>query len=386
MFKQLQPGAVIGIIGAGQLGKMLAQSAQKMGYKVAMYDPNPTSCGFNLAHWTRVADFNDRKELLKFVQAVDVVTYEFENINGELLEELESASYLPQGSKLLLNSQHRIREKEWLNAINIPTTAFRKVTSNSELKSAINELGLPAILKTSRFGYDGKGQIFIKNLDDLVQNKLEIEQLLANQSLILEAFCDFAFEASVIVARDIYDSVNVFPISINHHIHGVLFSSMVANNPSLISEEQTAEIHQLAEKIAREGQLIGVCGIEFFINKEGKILVNEIAPRPHNSGHYTIEGCNISQFDQHILAITGQPIIESRLFEPSLMINILGQHIGLLEAMRLECPQAIYHLYDKGEAKKQRKMGHITVTNTSYDKLKAFLDQSELLEKWRALY
>lgn len=386
MINQLQPGSSIGIIGAGQLGKMLAQSAQKMGYKVAMYDPNPTSCGFNLAHWTRVSDFNDRDELLTFVQSVDVVTYEFENINGELLEELENISYLPQGTKLLLNSQHRIREKEWLNQIKIPTTKYREIKTYVDIEQAVNQLSLPAILKTTRFGYDGKGQIFIKNLDDLQLNKETIEELLLDQTLILEAYCDFTFEASVIVARDVRDSVDVFPISVNQHINGVLFSSIVSGDTSQLSESQLIEIQEIAEKIAREGQLIGVCGIEFFINSAGEILVNEIAPRPHNSGHYTIEACNVSQFDQHILAITGQRIISSRLLEPALMVNILGQHLPLVEALKSEFPEAIYHIYDKGEAKKQRKMGHFTITNSNYKLLKEHLNQSESLEKWRALF
>lgn len=383
MFKNIQPGAVIGIIGAGQLGKMMAQSAQKMGYKVAMYDPNPSSCGFNVAHSTTVAAFDDRVPLLDFVKSVDVVTYEFENIDGELLKELENVSYLPQGTNLLLNSQHRIREKTWLNHINIPTTDFAEITTYKELLEASRQLGLPAILKTTRFGYDGKGQIVLKNLEDLELRKAEIEELLVNQALILEAFCDFDFEASVIVARDVFDTVKVFPMSRNQHIHGVLFSSLVGED---IPNDLSQKIKTIAETIARQGELIGVCGIEFFISSEGDVLVNEIAPRPHNSGHYTIESTNVSQFDQHVLAITGRPLIDIRLFEPSLMINILGQHLPLVEEMANEYPQAIYHIYDKGEAKKQRKMGHFTLTNGHFAELNSILDHSESLESWRNLY
>ncbi|MGO1932017.1 MAG: ATP-grasp domain-containing protein, partial [Ruoffia tabacinasalis] len=167
MTKVIQPGATIGIIGAGQLGKMLAQSAQKMGYKVAMYDPNPTSCGFAVAHSTTVADFTNREALLKFVQSVDVVTYEFENIDGDLLKELESESYLPQGTSLLLNSQDRIKEKDWLNQQGIPTTDFTEVNSWTDLTDAIKAINLPAFLKTTRFGYDGKGQVFLTDKSDL---------------------------------------------------------------------------------------------------------------------------------------------------------------------------------------------------------------------------
>lgn len=383
MVKYLHAGATIGIIGAGQLGKMLAQSAQKMGYKVAMYDPNPTSCGFNVAHSKTVADFDDRETLLNFVESVDVVTYEFENINGELLQELESASYLPQGTELLLNSQNRIKEKSWLNQIGIPTTDFLEIKSYSELEQATEKITLPAILKTTRFGYDGKGQILLKNKEDLSQKRDKIETLLSQQSLILEAFCDFEFEASVIVARDLYDNVKVFPISRNQHIHGVLFSSIVGDT---YSSELSDKVVKVAERIAHLGHLVGVCGIEFFITEAGDILVNEIAPRPHNSGHYSIEGSNVSQFDQHILAITGRSLVNIRLMEPSLMINILGQHMPLVDDISKEFSDAIYHIYDKGEAKNQRKMGHFTLTDPDYHTLNQILAKSETLESWRNLF
>lgn len=383
MVNKLKIGATIGIIGAGQLGKMLAQSAQKMGFKVAMFDPNPSSCGFNVSHSHTIAAFDDREKLLEFVKSVDVVTYEFENINGELLQELESVSYLPQGTDLLLNSQNRIKEKTWLNSHDILTADFVEIKEFSNLVEAAQKLTLPAILKTTRFGYDGKGQILLKDLSDLDLHKEEIEGLLSQQTLVLEAFCDFEFEASVMVSRDLYDTVNVFPISRNQHIHGVLYSSLVGVEYSNALKE---EIQTIAEKIAREGNLIGVCGIEFFITETGRVLVNEIAPRPHNSGHYTMEATNVSQYDQHILAITGRPLVQSRLMEPALMINILGQHLPLIDAVSKEYPDAIYHLYDKGEAKEQRKMGHFTITDPDYNKLDRILNQSETLEIWRNLF
>lgn len=383
MTKVIQPGAMIGIIGAGQLGKMLAQSAQKMGYKVAMYDPNPTSCGFAVAHSTTVADFTDREALLKFVQSVDVVTYEFENIDGDLLKELESESYLPQGTNLLLNSQDRIKEKNWLNQQVIPTTDFAEVNSWTDLTEAIKTINLPAIIKTTRFGYDGKGQVFLTDKSDLEAKQSDIEALLKEQTLILEAFCDFKYEVSVIVSQDLYGNIEIFPISQNQHINGVLYSSIVGAN---YSEDLTDQIYDIAEKIAKAGKLIGVCGIEFFITEDEEVFVNEIAPRPHNTGHYTIEATNVSQFDQHILGITGRSLINIRLFEPGLMINILGQHLPYVEKVSQQYPEAIYHIYDKGEAKKQRKMGHFTLTKPDYNQLETMLYQSTSLKAWQDLF
>lgn len=383
MTKVIQPGAMIGIIGAGQLGKMLAQSAQKMGYKVAMYDPNPTSCGFAVAHSTTVADFTDREALLKFVQSVDVVTYEFENIDGDLLKELESESYLPQGTNLLLNSQDRIKEKNWLNQQGIPTTDFAEVNSWTDLTEAIKTINLPAIIKTTRFGYDGKGQVFLTDKSDLEAKQSDIEALLKEQTLILEAFCDFKYEVSVIVSQDLYGNIEIFPISQNQHINGVLYSSIVGAN---YSEDLTDQIYDIAEKIAKAGKLIGVCGIEFFITEDEEVFVNEIAPRPHNTGHYTIEATNVSQFDQHILGITGRSLINIRLFEPGLMINILGQHLPYVEKVSQQYPEAIYHIYDKGEAKKQRKMGHFTLTKPDYNELETMLYQSTSLKAWQDLF
>ncbi|MGO4941553.1 5-(carboxyamino)imidazole ribonucleotide synthase [Ruoffia tabacinasalis] len=383
MTKVIQPGAMIGIIGAGQLGKMLAQSAQKMGYKVAMYDPNPTSCGFAVAHSTTVADFTDREALLKFVQSVDVVTYEFENIDGDLLKELESESYLPQGTNLLLNSQDRIKEKNWLNQQGIPTTDFAEVNSWTDLTEAIKTINLPAIIKTTRFGYDGKGQVFLTDKSDLEAKQSDIEALLKEQTLIIEAFCDFKYEVSVIVSQDLYGNIEIFPISQNQHINGVLYSSIVGAN---YSEDLTDQIYDIAEKIAKAGKLIGVCGIEFFITEDEEVFVNEIAPRPHNTGHYTIEATNVSQFDQHILGITGRSLINIRLFEPGLMINILGQHLPYVEKVSQQYPEAIYHIYDKGEAKKQRKMGHFTLTKPDYNQLETMLYQSTSLKAWQDLF
>lgn len=380
MTKTLYPGAKIGIIGGGQLGKMLAQSAQKMGYLVYCYDPNPIACAFDVTNGHTVGAFDDQAALLAFVASVDVVTYEFENIDGNLLQLVDQAAYLPQGTDLLLNGQERIQEKTWLNDQGVQTTAFKEI---KEFEDIDLTMAWPFILKTTRFGYDGKGQIKIQNEQDLANQQATIEALLEDQPLIQEAFCHFAYEASVIVVRDLQGKIQFFPTAINQHVHGVLFSSLVTGE---VPKKVQTQIETIAEKIASAGNLVGVCGIEYFVTDDQEVFVNEIAPRPHNSGHYTIEACNVSQFDQHILAITGRPLVDIRLEVPSLMINILGQHMPKLPETMCEFPNAVFHIYNKGESKQQRKMGHFTFTSPNATDLSEMLTISQLLKTWKRMF
>ncbi|NLK66893.1 MAG: 5-(carboxyamino)imidazole ribonucleotide synthase [Campylobacteraceae bacterium] len=380
MSKVLNSSETIGIIGAGQLGKMLGFSAQKMGYRVAMFDPNPASCGFAVSNSYRVAKFDDEKALLEFVSSVDAVTYEFENINATTLEKVAKNSNFPQGTKLLLISQDRVKEKTWLNEIGIKTANFNEISNFNELKS----FKYPAILKTNRFGYDGKGQVLISSLDELELKKSEILELLEsmkalNTNCIIESFCEFESEISVIVARDIYNNIEIFPISKNVHKNGILFTSLVGLE---YSEEISSQVREIATKIAKAGELVGVCGVEMFLTKNGTIIANEVAPRPHNSGHYSIEACSFSQFDEHILAVSGQKLAKTRLLEKALMINILGSHLELLPKFREFYPNAMVHIYDKGEPKRHRKMGHITITSNDIGELEEILNSS-MMQIWQ---
>lgn len=359
MIKPLAPQSTIGIIGAGQLGKMLAQSAQKFGYQVATYDPNPESCAFAVSNWHQVGSFDDEVALLDFCKKVDVLTYEFENINGELLKKIESTVSLPQGTSLLLHSQNRLKEKSWLNSIHIKTAPYWDIHSLEDLTAALLESGYPAVLKTNRFGYDGKGQMVIKSTSDLADSNL---LSLVNQHCVLEGFCDFITEASIMVARDQYGRIETFPISENNHQDGILFTSQA---PANFSKEVTDVITQSAHQIAEKAQLVGVLGIEFFVLNNQEVVVNELAPRPHNSGHYSIEGCNVSQFDQHILAVSGRPLAAVSSLADAYMINLLGQDLDLIPSIWHDYPEAHVHLYQKGEAKHNRKMGHITLLNES---------------------
>lgn len=374
--QKIMPNQTIGILGAGQLGKMLGQSAQKMGYKVAMYDTKE-ACGFGVSHQTVIGDFDDEEKVINFAQSVDSLTYEFENINGQILNRLANEDQFLQGNYLLLKSQHRLHEKEWLNEIGLNTVPFRKVSTESELKQALSNLGYPAVLKTCRFGYDGKGQVVIQNEEDLSNLQEDIQSII-EQEAILEAFCPFEFEASVIVSRNQNGDIKCFPPTENIHREGILAASITSDR---ITDELKENISQVGAIIAKESNLIGVCGVELFVKEDGSLVVNEVAPRPHNTGHYTIEACNLSQFDQHILALTNRSLIKPRLVKPAISVNILGQHMTILDELMETLPEAIVHVYDKGEAKEQRKMGHFTILCDSKEQVDEYV-QSPFITEW----
>lgn len=372
----LLPPATVGILGAGQLGKMLCHSAQKMGYQVHVYDTKE-ACAFGTAHQGHLGDFNDEEKVLAFSDQVDTLTYEFENINANLLEQLESKPHFIQGTNLLTISKNRLREKEWLQSIGAQVVEFKPIEKTSDLVQIGHDLSYPFIIKTTELGYDGKGQVKIDAADDLKEKSEEIESIVS-QGAIAEAYCPFDYEVSVIVGRNAMGEIECFPPTINIHRAGILCASYTANK---LSGNLLKDIQSIASKIAKESNMIGVCGVEFFVTQSQEVIVNEIAPRPHNSGHYTIEGCNLSQFDQHILAITNRELIEPRLNKPTLSINILGQHMKLIEELSKELPQAIIHIYDKGEPKQQRKMGHFTLTFETQEQIHQLLD-SDFLNKW----
>ena len=372
----LLPGSTIGILGAGQLGKMLTQSAQKMGYHVHVFDTKE-ACTFPIAHKSVLGDFSDKDQVLNFAQEVDSLTYEFENINAEVLEDLTNQDYFIQGAKLLTISKNRLREKKWLNDIGTPTVPYRPVSNLDELNQASADLGLPIVLKTVELGYDGKGQVLIKDESDLTDQADDIKSILDSGG-VAEAFCDFDYEASVIVARNPQGEIECFPPTVNIHRAGILCASY---SSSQLKEELFDDIKSVATTIAKESDLVGVCGVELFVTKDQELIVNEIAPRPHNSGHYSIEACNLSQFDQHILAITNRELIEPRLVQPTLSVNILGQHLDHLGELVAKFPQAIVHIYDKGEGRTQRKMGHFTLSFESEDQIAETL-KDPFLQDW----
>ncbi|MCY7759927.1 5-(carboxyamino)imidazole ribonucleotide synthase [Bacillus inaquosorum] len=371
MSKQIiYPGAVIGIIGGGQLGKMMAVSAKQMGYKVAVVDPVKDSpCG-QVADVEITAHYNDREAIRKLAKISDIITYEFENIDYDALHWLKDHAYLPQGSELLLITQNRETEKKAIQAAGCEVAPYSIVKTKDELKQAVQELGLPAVLKTCRGGYDGKGQFVIKE-------EAQIEQaaaLLEHGTCILESWVSFKMELSVIVIRSVNGEISTFPAAENIHHNNILFQSIV---PARVEEGIQKKAAELAVKLAEEHNLVGPLAVEMFLTEDGELLVNELAPRPHNSGHYTLDLCETSQFEQHIRAICGLPLGKTDLLKPGMMVNLLGDEVKLVEEEPELLKEAKLYIYGKHEIKKGRKMGHITFMKQPED-----LWIQEITNKW----
>ncbi|MED2970396.1 5-(carboxyamino)imidazole ribonucleotide synthase [Bacillus subtilis] len=354
MSKQIiYPGAVIGIIGGGQLGKMMAVSAKQMGYKVAVVDPVKDSpCG-QVADVEITAHYNDRKAIRQLAEISDIITYEFENIDYDALHWLKDHAYLPQGSELLLITQNRETEKQAIQAAGCEVAPYSIVKTKDELKQAVQELGLPAVLKTCRGGYDGKGQCVIKEEAQMEQ----AAALLEHGTCILESWVSFKMELSVIVVRSVNGEISTFPAAENIHHNNILFQSIVPARSEKGIQQKAAD---LAVKLADELNLVGPLAVEMFLTEDGELLVNELAPRPHNSGHYTLDLCETSQFEQHIRAVCGLPLGKADLLKPGMMVNLLGDEVKLVEEDPELLKEAKLYIYGKHEIKKGRKMGHIT--------------------------
>ena len=384
--KIILPGATVGILGGGQLGRMVAIEAKKMGYDVICLDPTPNSpCG-QVADDQIVAPFDDMDAALRLGERSDVIIYEFENIDVRLVEALEKKYYLPQGSRILSIAQDRIKEKTAMEENGFPVAPFRIVRNYQDLEAAIRELGYPCVLKTAREGYDGKGQLVLNGSQDLSAaaemlrfydaSDAKASRTDASSSVgmefVLEKMIAFTHEASAIVARSSRGEMRVFPIPENIHRDNILFISIV---PARIGQEMEEEAIRIAGEMADAFDIVGLLAIEFFVTPEG-LLVNEIAPRPHNSGHYTWDACYVSQFEQIIRAVCGLPLGSTELVSPAVMVNILGAD---LEPVLKELPHFTdnikLHLYGKkgGKLAPKRKMGHMTVKSSSPEDVLAWV-------------
>uniref|UniRef100_C5D4H5 N5-carboxyaminoimidazole ribonucleotide synthase n=1 Tax=Geobacillus sp. (strain WCH70) TaxID=471223 RepID=C5D4H5_GEOSW len=352
--RQIIPGQTIGIIGGGQLGRMMAIAAREMGFRIAVLDPTPDSpCG-QVADIEITAEYNDLEAIRKLAAVSDVITYEFENIDANALNWLVEHAYVPQGSKLLAITQDRAMEKKAITDAGLPVAPYVEVQSKEELVSAIETVGLPCVLKTRRGGYDGKGQFVIRNKEDVK----EALSLLAVGPCVLERWLSFDKEISVIVTRNGLGEMAVFPVAENIHVDNILHETIV---PARISGHIAQKAVRYAETLAGYFGLVGTLAVEMFLTKEGDIYINELAPRPHNSGHYTINACVTSQFEQHVRAICNWPLGSTELLKPAVMVNILGEHMEPILQNIEKLSHVHLHLYGKKEAKPKRKMGHVTV-------------------------
>ncbi len=349
----LPPNATIGIVGGGQLGRMSALAAARLGYRCHILADAPDSPAALVAAGVTIGSHDDPDMLRAFAAAVDVVTFEFENVSAAGLDLLASLRPVRPSPAVLRISQDRGLEKSFVNAAGIATAPWRLVDSLDELHQAAAAIGLPAILKTTRLGYDGRGQRRINPGDDLA----EAFAALAPKPLILEGFIDFACEVSVVVARGVNGDISTFDVAENRHRHHILDLTLA---PARIPETTAAEARRIAHTIAQSIDLVGLLAVEMFIDAKGAVVVNEIAPRPHNSGHWTIDACPASQFEMHIRAVAGLPLPPATRHSDAVMKNLVGPEEAALWPQILATPGLIPHLYGKTEARPGRKMGHVT--------------------------
>ncbi|GAA0362388.1 5-(carboxyamino)imidazole ribonucleotide synthase [Bacillus horti] len=340
---------------------MIANEAREIGYRIITLDPTPDSpCG-QLADEQILGAFDDLAAAQQLAQKADVITYEFENISPEIAKELEQHSHLPQGYQLLYTTQNRVREKRAIEAAGVKVAPYAVIESYTDLVQATNKLGYPCVLKTTEGGYDGKGQLVLHSAEDLELAKQLLKE--AQMTLILEAFVPYVKEISVIVARNGRGDVQTFPVAENIHQENILHVSIA---PARITLDYQDQARQLALQLAQHVELVGLLAIEMFVLENGEIYVNELAPRPHNSGHYTQQGCYTSQFEQHVRAVCNLPLGSTELLHPTVMVNILGEHVEpVREKMAHFDPAIKTHFYGKKEAKVKRKMGHLNVSKGS---------------------
>jgi 5-(carboxyamino)imidazole ribonucleotide synthase len=364
----IKPGQTIGIIGGGQLGRMMAIAAKQMGYRIAVLEPAEDSpCG-QVSDIVIEAAYDDFEAAKRLAEVSDVITYEFENIDEETANWLTEQADFPQGAKVLGITQDRLKEKEAIQSLDIPLAPFHAIRSLTDVEAAATKLGFPAVLKTSRGGYDGKGQSVVKDLEQL---KHAAEALLKHGECVLEAWIPFSLELSVIVTRSRNGETAVFPVVENEHRDNILYRSHV---PARVNEEVSEQAKNMALEIVTGLDVVGTLAVELFMLEDGRLYANELAPRPHNSGHYTIEGCETSQFEQHIRAVCGLPLGPTTLRSPVVMENILGEQLSRVVDKVDKLTNIKLHLYGKIEAKEKRKMGHLTVTANTVEEACETLD------------
>jgi 5-(carboxyamino)imidazole ribonucleotide synthase len=356
MTRRYLPGATIGLMGSGQLGRMFAIAARRMGYRIHVFSPEKDTPAGQFADREVTGAYDDESAVRAFAQGLDLLTFEFENIPRATIEWCAAECEVRPDGSVLHTAQNRLREKDFLSGAGIPVAHYSPVRTAAELSKAFHEIETPCILKSAAFGYDGKGQRFIDNAADL--DAIWTER--PGDELILERAIDFEKEVSVIVARGIDGSIKTFPVCENIHRDHILDITVV---PARISTDVEKSAADLARHIAEKMDLVGILAVEMFLDRDGNLLVNELAPRPHNSGHWTIEGCATSQFEQHVRAVCGLTLGPTDVLRPSAMANLLGDLWQPGEpnwGAALAVAGTHLHLYGKREPRPRRKMGHLT--------------------------
>jgi 5-(carboxyamino)imidazole ribonucleotide synthase len=348
----LPPGSVIGIVGGGQLGRMLALAAAELGFEVAILEPDVDPPAGRVAAHAITAAYDDPAGLKALADLADVITYEFENVPAAAVAALQAmGADVAPGPRALAVAQDRFEEKTFLNAHGAPTVDFRPADTAEQAVEAAHSLGAPVLMKTRREGYDGKGQMWVEHAADAAA----AFEKLGGRPVILEAACDFVRELSVIAARGRDGATAIYPLGENHHENGVLRRTIA---PAKASPALADQAERIAARILAGLDYVGVIGVELFELKDGRLLVNEIAPRVHNTGHWTQDGCETDQFEQHIRAVAGWPLGSTKAFARVEMLNLLGDEVDAWARYAAE-PDTRLHLYGKREAKAGRKMGHV---------------------------
>lgn len=365
------PPETIGIIGGGQLGRMMAIAAKYMGYNVVVLDPTPNCPTAHVADEQIVAAYDDMDAIKQLTEKSDVVTYEFENVDLTAATYIEKEGKLPQGAYALEVTQNREKEKNTMKEAGLPIPNFAIVHNGEQCEATLQQFTFPAVIKTCRGGYDGKGQLKIESAKDI---PAAVEFVKQGGTFIIEEWITFDKEISVIFTRTQTGEIVFFPVAENDHKDHILYETIA---PARITDIVKNKAIEAARTLAEKMNVVGTFAIEMFVKGEG-IYINEMAPRPHNSGHYTIEACNVSQFSQHIRAICGLPLPEVNQLQYAIMINVLGE--DRLKAIRAlsTLPEANVHLYGKAEAKEKRKMGHVTFVADTLDDV---MKQKEVYEE-----
>ncbi len=366
--KPVLPGSAIGVLGSGQLGRMFAIAARRMGYRVHTLSPDEDTPTGQVADLEINAPYEDLDAIAKFAAAVSVVTFEFENVPAATAAAAEKCAPVRPAGHILHTTQHRLREKAFLSKAGLPITPFRRVASLAELSQAAADLGLPAILKTADFGYDGKGQHRVASAQDFEP----AWNTVAQRESVLEAFVDFEREISVVAARGSNGEFIHFGAIENQHSGGILRVSLA---PARVKDSLVAQAVEIARTVLEKLEVIGVLCVEFFVTRDGRLLINELAPRPHNSGHFTFDANVTSQFEQQLRSVCGLPLGSPSQLSAAAMVNLLGEIWSKGEpnwTAATAVPNVKLHLYGKLEPRPGRKMGHITALAPTVDQ--AFAD------------
>jgi len=366
------PGATLGMLGGGQLGRMFVTAAQTMGYKVIVLEPDVNSPAGIIADQHIIAKYTDEAALAQLAEQCDAVTTEFENIPATVLSFLEAKTVVHPSSKALSSTQNRLVEKAFIESLGINVAPYAAIRSMEDIDNIADTFQFPAIIKAASFGYDGKGQAVCQTADDVRAAFTALKQV----ECVLEQRINLEREISTVLARSQSGGITNFPVAENVHVNGILHSTTV---PSSVSEKQAQKVIEMADTIADGLGYVGTMAVEFFISKEGDILANEIAPRPHNSGHFTLDACETSQFEQQVRMLCGLPSGNCELTSPVVMMNLLGDVWGSSQPHwdnLLSQPQNKLHLYGKKEARPGRKMGHFNVLAATVEQATKIAHQS----------